>query len=87
VNPLVSLAAPAGQFKVPEIDYAAVSPMLVVFGAAVVSVLVEAFVARRVRLRIQVVLSLAGLVGALFALVLRPCSCRGPSSCWPYSPC
>ena len=55
-------------FVVAKVNYAALSPMLVVFGVAMVGVLVEAFAPRRSRYAAQVTLSLAGLVGALAAL-------------------
>ncbi|MDL9938849.1 NADH-quinone oxidoreductase subunit NuoN [Gordonia sp. ABSL1-1] len=57
------------EIATPSIEYVALSPMLIIFGVAVVAVLVEAFAARRVRYRIQVVLSLAGLVAAFIALI------------------
>ncbi len=54
----------------PHIDYAALSPMIVVFAAAVVGVLVEAFAPRRGRFTAQVVLSGAGLIGAFAAVIV-----------------
>ncbi|GAA1253492.1 NADH dehydrogenase subunit N [Oryzihumus leptocrescens] len=57
-------------FVAAKVNYAAVSPMLVVFGVALVGVLVEAFAPRSRRYAVQVTLSLAGLVGALVALVV-----------------
>ncbi|QKT08979.1 NADH-quinone oxidoreductase subunit NuoN [Gordonia sp. X0973] len=53
----------------PSIDYRALSPMLVVFGAAVVAVVVEAFFPRAWRSRAQLVLSLVGLLGALGCVI------------------
>ena len=44
----------------PSIDYAALAPMLILFGAACVGVLVEAFVPRRARNAVQLVLALVG---------------------------
>lgn len=61
---MLAAAAPA-----PDIDYAALSPMIVVFAAAVVGVLVEAFAPRRGRFTAQVVLSGAGLIGAFAAVI------------------
>ncbi|MGO3327759.1 NADH-quinone oxidoreductase subunit NuoN [Gordonia sp. (in: high G+C Gram-positive bacteria)] len=52
----------------PSIDYYRLSPMLIVFGVAVVSVLVEAFVSSSARYRVQLGLSCAGLVAAMIAL-------------------
>ncbi len=54
----------------PSVEYALVSPMLIVFGAAVVGVLVEAFAPRRVRYPAQLVLSLGASVAALVAVVV-----------------
>ncbi|MEU7633007.1 NADH-quinone oxidoreductase subunit NuoN [Nocardia sp. NPDC049220] len=53
----------------PSIEYGYLSPMLFVFGAAVLGVLVEAFVGRRFRYNSQLVLSLVGLVAALAAVL------------------
>ncbi len=53
----------------PDIAYGLVSPMLIVFGVAVVAVLVEAFSPRRFRYGIQLVLALGGLVAAFVAVV------------------
>ncbi|MFR9731385.1 NADH-quinone oxidoreductase subunit NuoN [Saccharopolyspora sp. MS10] len=56
------------QIPIPPIDYAAITPVLVVLGAACVGVLVEAFVPRRARWTTQVALSLLALVAAGIAL-------------------
>ena len=55
---------------VPPIDYAALSPLLVVLGAACVAVLVEAFLPRHQRWPVQVALSVSalGLAGLLLGL-------------------
>jgi NADH-quinone oxidoreductase subunit N len=55
--------------KLPHIDYAALSPMLILFGVAAVGVLVEAFARRGQRHRIQLPLALLGLVVALVIVV------------------
>ncbi len=39
----------ATPFDLPSINYYAIAPILIIFGAAIVSVLVEAFVPRRGR--------------------------------------
>ncbi|PRX99926.1 NADH-quinone oxidoreductase subunit NuoN [Allonocardiopsis opalescens] len=62
-----SLAAPP--FQPPDIDYGLLLPMLVVFTAGVLAVLVEAFAPREVRRSFQVGLSLLA-VGAAFGLTL-----------------
>jgi NADH-quinone oxidoreductase subunit N len=54
----------------PSVDYPAVLPVLIVFGAACVSVLVEAFAAKRSRFGIQVGLTLLAIVGAGVALIV-----------------
>ncbi len=60
--------APAASFTAPTFDYAALTPLFLVFGGACLSVLVEAFTPRRQRHPIQVALSLATLVLALGAV-------------------
>jgi len=52
----------------PAIDYAATLPVLIVFGAACLGVLVEAFLPRHQRWPVQVVLSLGSLAAAGVAL-------------------
>lgn len=53
----------------PTIEYFALAPLLVIFGAAIIGVLVEAFAPRYLRRAIQIPLTLLTLVGA-FALVI-----------------
>ena len=55
---------------IPPLDYLAMGPMLVVFGAACLGVLIEAFAARRSRPFLQFWLALIALAAAL-ALVVR----------------
>ncbi|GAA4812099.1 NADH-quinone oxidoreductase subunit NuoN [Tomitella cavernea] len=66
MNPADLLAAQPA----PHIDYAALSPMIVVFAAAVVGVLMEAFSPHRGRFTAQAVLSGTGLVGAFAAVIV-----------------
>ncbi|MGH3674244.1 MAG: NADH-quinone oxidoreductase subunit NuoN [Mycobacterium sp.] len=54
----------------PSVEYGLLSPMLIVFGAAIAGVLVEAFLPRHRRYGAQVLLSLAGLAAALVAVVM-----------------
>jgi NADH-quinone oxidoreductase subunit N len=54
----------------PSVEYFLLSPIFIVFGAAVVGILVEAFVPRRFRYGAQVVVTLAGLIAAFAAVVL-----------------
>ena len=53
------------QFSAPHLEYWNLAPMLVVFGAALVGVLVEAFLPRAVRYLTQVAIALLGIVVAL----------------------
>ncbi|MBO0827101.1 MAG: NADH-quinone oxidoreductase subunit NuoN [Streptosporangiales bacterium] len=54
--------------RAPNIDYAQLLPVLVVFGVAVIGVLVEAFVSRENRRTIQVPLAFAGIVASFITL-------------------
>ena len=56
------------EIQAPHIAYSALSPMLIVFGAAILGVLVEAFVAQPYRRLSQLVIAVAGLVVALVAI-------------------
>lgn len=56
--------------EAPHIEYAQVASLLIVFGVAVVGVLIEAFVPRRARSALHVPLVLAGLVAAFVAVVM-----------------
>ena len=58
------------EFQAPHIEYATLSPLFVVFGAALLGVLVEALVERRRRYLVQSVLAVAGLAAALAATVV-----------------
>jgi NADH-quinone oxidoreductase subunit N len=55
----------------PGVEYAALSPMLIVFGAGVAGVLVEAFAPRRLRYQLQLTLSLGASIAALVAVVVE----------------
>ncbi len=57
-----AVLAQAPPVQMPAIDYGALAPVLIVLGAACVSVLVEAFVSRSARWATQVVLTLLTLV-------------------------
>src|SRR3954469_25811417 len=56
--------------QAPEILYGPLSPMLIVFGAATLGVLVEAFVGARYRRTLQMAISLLGLGAALVAVIV-----------------
>lgn len=53
----------------PHIEYDLLLPLLIVFGTAVTGVLFEAFVARRARYLVQVLLAVGGLAAAFAAIV------------------
>ncbi|BBZ18054.1 NADH-quinone oxidoreductase subunit NuoN [Mycolicibacterium gadium] len=54
----------------PVVEYDLLSPMLIVFGVAILGVLVEAFLPRQRRYAAQLVLCLGGLIAALVAVVM-----------------
>jgi len=64
------LAAAAPTIATPHIEWSLLSPMLLVFGAALVGVLIEAFVGRDLRRPMHVALSLGSLAGALVLTVV-----------------
>ena len=61
----------AVDFTAPSIEYSVLAPMLIVFGAAVLGVLIEAFVPRHVRGPAQLVLALVAVAGAFVAVCLN----------------
>ncbi|MET8329293.1 NADH-quinone oxidoreductase subunit NuoN [Streptomyces sp. NPDC005181] len=65
----VTSAAPKEKFNAPVIEYAQLTPVLIVIGVAVVGVLVEAFVPRRARYYTQVFLTVVALAAAFAAVV------------------
>ncbi len=65
-----AILAATGSFEVPTIEYAALAPILVVLGGAVVSVLLEAFLPQRHRRPIQLMLTFATLAAAFVFVVL-----------------
>jgi NADH-quinone oxidoreductase subunit N len=66
----------------PSIEYFLLCPMLIVFSVAVVGVLVEAFLPRRIRYPAQVTLALGGLIAAFVAVIVvaRSISASGRSA-------
>jgi NADH-quinone oxidoreductase subunit N len=56
-------------FEAPHIEYATLSPLLIVFGVALVGILVEAFAPRRLRYLVQTLLAILRLLGALAATI------------------
>lgn len=68
-NTLVGDSMTLAAIDTPSVEYASLSPMLIVFGAGVVGVLVEAFAPSRLRYPLQLSLSLGALIVGLAALV------------------
>ncbi len=60
----------AASFETPTLEYGQLAPMLIIFGVAVVSLLVEAFAPREWRRGIQLVLVFAGLAASFAAVVM-----------------
>ncbi|MEV0667130.1 NADH-quinone oxidoreductase subunit NuoN [Actinomadura luteofluorescens] len=58
-----AVLAQGGDIPAPHIEYGQIAPLLLVLGAAVVGVLVEAFVGRTARYYVQVPLAFLGLAG------------------------
>jgi NADH-quinone oxidoreductase subunit N len=56
-------------FTMPTINYYAITPIMIMFGAAVVSVLVEAFVPRAARRPTQLVLVFGSIIAALIVVI------------------
>ena len=64
------LLAAATDFHAPSISYAALAPILVTAGAAIVGVLIDAFLPRGQRWTAQVAVAVAGLLGSFVAVCL-----------------
>jgi NADH-quinone oxidoreductase subunit N len=60
-----------GDLKLPDIDYGALTPMLILFGAACVGILFEATVSRTRRHVVQLGLALVSVVAALVAVIVE----------------
>ncbi|MFI0898595.1 NADH-quinone oxidoreductase subunit NuoN [Streptomyces sp. NPDC020983] len=69
VHSLWTAAASTDKFPSPHIEYAQLSPVLIIFGVAALGVLVEAFVPRRTRYAAQVALAAVGLAASFAAVV------------------
>src|SRR5271165_2546097 len=54
----------------PSVEYGQLAPMLIVFGAAVISVLVEAFLPQQMRYRAQLVLSIGSVVAVFLTVMI-----------------
>jgi NADH-quinone oxidoreductase subunit N len=66
----VSASGVSGAITPPSIEYSQLAPMLIVFAAAVVGVLVEAFVPRPFRRGVQVALALGSLTAAFIMTIV-----------------
>ncbi len=64
------LAAAGGAISTPSVAYHALMPIFIVLGAALLGVIVEAVVPRADRFNAQLLVTIAGLVGALVAVAL-----------------
>ncbi|ARF74508.1 NADH-quinone oxidoreductase subunit NuoN [Streptomyces sp. NPDC012600] len=65
----VTSAAPGDRFTAPTIEYAQLAPVLIIVVAAVLGILVEAFVPRRARYHTQLLLTVVALAAAFAAVV------------------
>ncbi|TDC92225.1 NADH-quinone oxidoreductase subunit NuoN [Actinomadura sp. 7K507] len=65
-----AVLAQGGDIPAPHIEYGQIAPMLLVFGAALLGVLVEAFVGRRARYHVQVPIAFLGIAGAFVWTVM-----------------
>ena len=61
---MIGLILPAADFVAPKIEYTELMPMLVVFGAACVGVIVEAFLPRALRHVAQLAITVVAIVAA-----------------------
>jgi NADH-quinone oxidoreductase subunit N len=66
---LATQSALPAAFQAAEVNYVAVMPLLIVFGTAIIGVLVEAFAPRRRRHVIQVTVAVVGLVAAAVSII------------------
>ncbi|MFI1017411.1 NADH-quinone oxidoreductase subunit NuoN [Streptomyces sp. NPDC020965] len=62
-------ADPIDKIKAPDIEYGQLAPILIIVGAAIIGLLLEAFLPRRVRYRAQVVLALTALAASFAAII------------------
>jgi len=65
-----TVAASVSTIAAPHFEWGLLSPMLLVFGAALAGVLVEGFAARELRRPLQVVLTLGSLAGAFILTIV-----------------
>ncbi|UPT43938.1 NADH-quinone oxidoreductase subunit NuoN [Streptomyces sp. WAC00303] len=65
----VTSAAPGNSFTAPKIEYTQLMPVLIIVVAAVLGILVEAFVPRRARYHTQLFLTVVGVAASFAAIV------------------
>ncbi|MFI1222955.1 MULTISPECIES: NADH-quinone oxidoreductase subunit NuoN [unclassified Streptomyces] len=65
----VTSAAPGDSFTAPKIEYTQLMPVLIIVGAAVLGILVEAFVPRRARYHTQLILTVVAVAASFAAIV------------------
>ncbi|WIY78109.1 NADH-quinone oxidoreductase subunit NuoN [Streptomyces anulatus] len=65
----VTSAAPGNSFTAPKIEYTQLLPILIIVGAAVLGILVEAFVPRRARYHAQLFLTVVAVAASFAAIV------------------
>ncbi|GLZ15176.1 NADH-quinone oxidoreductase subunit N [Actinomadura sp. NBRC 104425] len=65
----VSVVLAQNDIPAPHIEYGQIAPILVMFGAAVLGVLVEAFVGRAWRYPVQLTVAFVGLIAALLGTI------------------
>ncbi|MEU5973710.1 NADH-quinone oxidoreductase subunit NuoN [Streptomyces sp. NPDC047315] len=68
-NLWTTAADPVGKINAPDIEYGQLAPVLIVVGAAVVGLLLEAFLPRRMRYHAQIVLTSFALIAAFAAII------------------
>ncbi|MEI6361643.1 MAG: NADH-quinone oxidoreductase subunit NuoN [Actinomycetes bacterium] len=56
-------------FDLPSVNYSAIAPILIIFSAAIVSVLVEAFAPRRARRPLQLIVVIVSVLSALVVVI------------------
>ncbi|MEU9602940.1 NADH-quinone oxidoreductase subunit NuoN [Streptomyces sp. NPDC017979] len=68
-NLWTTAADPVDKINAPDIEYGQLAPVLIVVGAAVVGLLLEAFLPRRMRYHAQIVLTSFALIAAFAAII------------------
>ena len=70
MNPSEGIVVLAASIPAPAIDYGLIAPILIVFAAAVVGVLIESFAPASARYLAHVLLTTGALVAAFVAVVM-----------------